>query len=531
MAATRDGRPVWISEVRRQCRKGDSFPLTIKLTLFSEEEREFSCPVPCWQNSEERDFALRYISSEIHNMLAALGAREIVFIYDTANSALTELLQDTEIQFTPSGQGCGRIAAEINRILRTLGGGPLRFTYQAVCDSASQLPPPADAREENTALPELLRSTAKKAVSGLRLGIDVGGTDIKLALAEDGAVTATGEYDWNPSEYKTAGEITGPILAEAEKILKGRKADSIGLSFPDVVINDAIVGGETPKTLGMRLNKERDYETEFARITNLRAELLELCIPGGSVHCANDGNIAAYSAAVELAFSDAAQSIAKGVAANALGTSAGAGWLPSTGIIPSIPLEFYDDITDIAAQPGRYSPNDLRSTVDAGSGFPTVDRYTGQAAAFRYAWETAPYLLDGFAEEINGNLSIKREPGDMRKPCLEHLMTLADAGNEDALQVFRRIGQGFAGVVGEMERFLSPGTGSRYVFGRFVKHPGCFAALKEGFETILPEIELIPADSALAFSPLMQSLAEREGVTVAQFGQAVGAIYYGTGDY
>jgi hypothetical protein len=43
----------------------------------------------------------------------------------------------------------------------------------------------------------------------------------------------------------------------------------------------------------------------------------------------------------------------------------------------------------------------------------------------------------------------------------------------------------------------------------------------------MPELELLPADDTLACSPLMLQLAARTDVTVAQFGQAVGALYYG----
>ena len=46
-------------------------------------------------------------------------------------------------------------------------------------------------------------------------------------------------------------------------------------------------------------------------------------------------------------------------------------------------------------------------------------------------------------------------------------------------------------------------------------------------DAALNELELIPADDTLACSPLMLQLAAREDATVAQFGQAVGAVYFG----
>ena len=51
--------------------------------------------------------------------------------------------------------------------------------------------------------------------------------------------------------------------------------------------------------------------------------------------------------------------------------------------------------------------------------------------------------------------------------------------------------------------------------------------LQEGCRTVMPELELIAADEELAASPLMRTLAARGEGSVARFGQAVGAIYYG----
>ena len=42
-----------------------------------------------------------------------------------------------------------------------------------------------------------------------------------------------------------------------------------------------------------------------------------------------------------------------------------------------------------------------------------------------------------------------------------------------------------------------------------------------------PELRLLAADGSLANTPLMRQLAARPDCTVAQFAQAVGAVYYG----
>lgn len=82
----------------------------------------------------------------------------------------------------------------------------------------------------------------------------------------------------------------------------------------------------------------------------------------------------------------------------------------------------------------------------------------------------------------------------------------------------------------EMEYLLDTGTKSRYLFGRFVKESACFELIREGFKELLPDMELHAADDSLALTPLMEQLAGRGDVTVAQFAQAVSAIYFSAFD-
>ena len=105
-------------------------------------------------------------------------------------------------------------------------------------------------------------------------------------------------------------------------------------------------------------------------------------------------------------------------------------------------------------------------------------------------------------------------------------MRMAEAGDADACAVFREIGASLAAVTREMQFLLRPETDARYLFGRFVKRPGVFALLKEGFCGSIPWIDLIPSDEGLANTPLMRALAALPSVTVAQFGQAVGSMYF-----
>ncbi|MBR5093988.1 MAG: hypothetical protein IK095_02730, partial [Oscillospiraceae bacterium] len=396
------------------------------------------------------------------------------------------------------------------------------------------LPAPAPAPLPPPLAPRL-RAAARQGAEDLRCGLDVGGTDIKIVLSRDRQILLAEEFDWDPSRYTTAEELMAPILdllrRSLEKALPGErgKLASLGLSFPDVAIRDRILGGRTPKTRGIRQNYgPTQYEEELLTLSSLTERLASFCREGARVHVLNDGSMAAFSAAVELACSGEDEALAKGVFAHSLGTDLGSGWLRADGTVPPIPLELYDLLIDLGSFPQRLrSPRDLRATRNENSGLPGARRYLGQAAAYRLAWERRPELLAGETEERDGILQIRTEPEDRRKPCLEKLMVQAEAGDPDAEAVFRQIGANFGQISREIRTLLAPETDRRYLFGRFVRHPGCFRLLQEGCAAVMPELELVAADEELAASPLMRVLAARGEGSVARFGQAVGAIVYG----
>ena len=337
---------------------------------------------------------------------------------------------------------------------------------------------------------------------GVCCGIDVGGTDIKAAVSRDGRLLCVKEYDWDPASSSTAEGIlapmellvrlmaccaAGPITPQLRRALRrdatdremaqavaahpAAKLDVLGVSFPDIVIRDKVAGGETPKMKGMRDNPALDFEAAFGEIRELRQRLLPLCAPGAAVHLANDGHIAAFTAAAELAFSGDVPDLSGGVIAHSLGTDFGFGCLLPDGSIPQTPMELYDFLLDLGSlHRAGLPPEDLRSTRNENSGLAGARRYLGQAAAFRLAAERQPRLLTGFARREEGLLTI---PGDLRKPCLEHLMDQAQAGDPDARWVFRQVGVHLGQISRELDWVMAPGTQVRYLFGRFVKSPVC----------------------------------------------------------
>jgi len=564
----REDGPLWLPQLRAAFLEDESArPLTLRLTEHDGTQRDFPCALPRWETAEERQFVAEYLYACVYNILAVYSGRELRLYFDTSDGELCALYDTLDTVFQlgeTTRRGYGKVISIAARIAASSGGEAFRF---ARADLSEYAPLPVNEPAAASApLDKKLRGACRKAAGLALCGIDVGGTDIKLAASDGDRLICTKEYDWNPAAYKTAEEIIGPILwltrlmrcclaagdplpedlrqalkkdappalireaVEAAEARLGEAVqvlDGVGLSFPDIVIGDRILGGETPKTDGMRRNPALDYETEFQKLSGLKDALLGLCRPNGTVRITNDGNMAAFTAAAELAHSADTAALKDGVIAHSLGTDLGTGWLTAEGKIPALPLELYDLVLDLGSFRSRaYPPADLRSTRNENSGLPGARRYMGQAAAYRLAYRKKPALLDGFTAQEGELLTIAMQPQDLRKPCLEHLMRCAEEGDAEAAAVFRDIGENLSVVACEMAYLLHPAAKVRFLFGRFVKRPGVFALLDEGFRRGIDGVTLIPSDENLANTPLMRALAQSRDATVAQFGQAIGAVYF-----
>ena len=529
----KNDRPVWLPDVRQACAADPACArLVLRLTLWDGRERDWPLSLPRWEDDDGRLFVGQYLCSAVFNILSAYSGSSLAIYHDQCDGSVASLLSALPSLFQideARRSGYGKPVTVADRIGRTLAGRPFRLVLRPMAEYVP-LPEERPAAVPPHFLAQRLRQTAEAAGHGLICGVDVGGTDVKLILARDGRLVLTRELDWDPSRSPTPEGIMGPILSlirtSVDRAAPGALLDGLGVSFPDVVIRDRIVGGETPKTRGMRENAAADYETAFARLSALRDVLTPLCRPGAPIHLTNDGHMAAFTAAMELAHSDRADAVSAGVLAHSLGTDLGTGWLLADGSIPELPLELYDLLIDLGSWPGRARPTeDLRSVCNENSGLPGARRYLGQAAAFRLAYGLCPALLTDFTVRRGDVLAIQSEP-DMRKPCLERLMRAARDGDPGAEEVFRRIGGHLGQISREIDWLLRPDTNTRFLFGRFAKHPACFALLREGCAAVMPSLSLEPADEALACTGLMRDLARQGAAAVAQYAQAAGAAFF-----
>ena len=334
------------------------------------------------------------------------------------------------------------------------------------------------------------------------------------------------------------------VITKVEDYLHGQlvEIDAIGLCYPDVVVNNKVVGGECYKVRGIRNNGAIDFEEDFLNLTHLDTRLHQLIKEDGIVNIINDGPMASFTAAVEIAASMSPNIVTKGVLAYTLGTELGTGWVKGNGSIPNIPLEIYNLIIDLGSFVERqYPSDDIRSINNFNTNLPgTIQKFCSQSGVFRMALKYFPSERPDLFKEllekeyvtktiIDGQEGyyVPTEPKDQRKAFLEHMMSLPDLENDETnKKIWRNIGVSLATTYLETNKIIQLGTPNLIAFGRLVKNSRCFELIKEGVKSISDDISLEVADATMANTPLMQQLENNDHYTVAQFAQAIGAVYF-----
>jgi len=588
------GKNVFITNVRATFKNlVEKQSIVLELNLLNiGETKIFEIFVPFnIEGKQQIQFIQAYINAEIYNILSSLGGLSLNVYTDTKNTVLVNILKNVNNDFCidmdkAKRNNYGNCINVIDRMIKAMYGDNKKFEYRI--KDISLKPKIIDNTNNKENSSDMLKRVTENLENKAICGIDIGGTDIKIALSDGTDICCFKEYDWNPKSFEIANKLISPvvyltklvrvfyslkysknIVGESKKIISDEvdKAmdkhatiefitevvdkvekllkeeilplDAIGLSFPDVVVKDKVVGGETTKTIGIKRNKNVDFESEFEQIMDIDQTLLKLCKTTGVVKIMNDGPAAAYTAAVEMMAQDS-KSVINGVFAHSLGTELGTGWVDGASNIPQMPLECYNFIIDIGNFVEKaYDAEDVRSinnvnTLLAG----TLQKYTSQSGVFRLAIQyfkiKRPKLYKeifdkGFVKENeDGMLYVPTKPNDMRKGFLEHVMSLPERENDELVNdIFRQIGVYLAITWYETEYILNPACKERTLFGRVVKNNRCFELIKEGAKSIKSDIEFYLADGAMANTQLMIKLKEDKNYSVAQFAQAVGVIYYG----
>ena len=183
----------------------------------------------------------------------------------------------------------------------------------------------------------------------------------------------------------------------------------------------------------------------------------------------------------------------------------------------------------------------MRSVNNFNTGLPgTLQKYCSQSGIFRLALKYFPterpdlfreLLEKGYIEQRtageNPGWYVPTEPVDQRKPFLEHMMRLPDREEDETNRtIWREIGKFLAVTLLDTKRILAPCSDERFLFGRLVKSRTCFALLVEGARSVAPGVSLVVAGTGMANTSLMKQLQRHPELTVAQFAQAIGAVYF-----
>ncbi|MDO5441649.1 MAG: hypothetical protein Q4F55_03750 [Bacillota bacterium] len=426
----KEGRPLWLAECREEM-KEDAEATETKISVITNggENKEFSILLPKVEIGEEFSLMAKFLDANRANAAFLLGQT------DTTECRMP----DTE------------------EILAQMKSGK------------------AEETKEEYQMPE----------EPLICGVDIGGTDIKLVLVEGERIRRVLAYDWNPSIATEAAMILNPIYELIEMAANGMKLDGIGVAFPDIVVNNKIIDGETPKTAGIRNNKDVDYKSEFEKITNMDSFLKPLCKEGAPIRILNDGYMAAYTVYNELKQTDAGREVIKdGIITLPIGTEIGFGWVDENGKIPNYPGNLYKCV--------------FRIDNDEESHFMNQERV----------------------------LKAANMPLTNPKPCVDMLINMAEGGEQNAETLFKNIGLYIGHAIREIKFFMKPKANTFIIMGRFAKSEYCFDLMSIGMQNIAPDAVVLQADEGLANTPIMKKIAEIDRTAVAQFAQAVGCIYY-----
>ena len=587
------GEPVYVTDVGEAFAR-DPHTVEVGVRLDSsdrEQPRWFALRLPLVDEAapERRAFVRSYLEARVYNILSTYGGRRLAFCLSPCPPELRAMLASLDESFgiglaKRNRRGYGRCVNVAERMTDAMDG--VARPTASFCFQIEGKRPPAAAElaARPVELGDVLRALPARLDGRSVVGMDVGGTDIKIAVCVDHKLVAFKEYDWFPALFRRSSQLIAPVLllarwararaavervadaasrislgsrldavgsasaddddirgavADIEKKLGDRALrglDAFGMCFPDVVVRNRIVGGEVYKTRGIRNNPELDYEADFNQITNLDQQLAAFCKPTGSFRNINDGPMAAFTAALERAVTRRGR-VEEGILAFTLGTELGTGWLDEEGRLPQIPLEVYNYIIDLGSRPERaFGPDDPRSINNFNTGLPgTLQKYVCQSGVFRLALKafaehdparSERLFREGYLVHQGNEVAIAASPRDMRKPLLERLMQEAAAGDALMGGVFRQIGEYLAVTCRETQDTLGVRVMRPVLFGRVVKETACIRLIREGAARRSPDLVLEVADEGLAGTPLMMQLRDGGRYSVAQFAQAVGAAYF-----
>ena len=204
---------VYITDVREAFQARGTRPFHLHVTLYDRSVRAFDLRLPETVGEDEEKFVAEYVYANVYNLLSSLGGVGIDVYLDKSDKAALALVQGLDRVFQlerdkTARTGYGKCLNVNERVLAVLLGGEEKFSFGVhdVKEEPAVEPPAAvTGRPVFDRLPTMTRGR-------MVLGMDIGGTDVKLAVSVDGQLALCKEFDWFPASYPLAEQITGPLL-------------------------------------------------------------------------------------------------------------------------------------------------------------------------------------------------------------------------------------------------------------------------------------------------------------------------------
>ena len=187
------GDALWISVVRKAfAAEPDAYRAVIRLECLDGTLRDYACPLPRWKNAAERDFLAEYLTARIFNILSCFSGRALHVYLDLSAEEPRRLAEGCLAAFTAT-PGLKKVLNIARRLCGSMGLPPFGMDVRDISDHSPA--PLREAPASGVSLNERLLAAIEAGGRGAYCGMDVGGTDIKLAAALDGRLLAVKEYD------------------------------------------------------------------------------------------------------------------------------------------------------------------------------------------------------------------------------------------------------------------------------------------------------------------------------------------------
>ena len=248
---------------------------------------------------------------------------------------------------------------------------------------------------------------------GCRIGFDAGGSDMKVSAVVDGEVIYSEEIVWLPKVNSDPDyHLSNIVMAMRKAAEKMPRVDAIGISSAGIYVNNRTMLASLFLAVGAE-----DFEAKVKDIYKNACAELGADIP---FEVANDGDVSALAGAMDLK--------EPRVMGLAMGTSEAVGYVDASGNITGM-------LNELAFAPIDMNPE---APLNSWSGDKGVGSdYLSQDAVIRLA-PRAGITLD---ESLT--------PAEK----LKVVQKLANAGDENALNVFASIGAYLAHAIGTYAHF------------------------------------------------------------------------------